>query len=180
MSYQDCCFCFSHCLSWFSSSTFKILDKIMSKFIWQNKKARIKYKTLLCPKERGGLNLPNLKNYYWAAQFKAIIMWIIKETDAVWVGMEQSSCQHAPLESLPFLNETTWKKLKIGNDWIRVTMKIWSLVRKKFKLSSSICRATKITRNPDFLPSMMDAGYNKWTNTGLIFIAQVFDGQTMK
>lgn len=131
-------------------------------------------------REGGGLNLLNLKNYYWAAQLKAIIMWITKETDAVWVGMEQRSCQHAPLESLPFLNETTWKKLKIGNDWIRVTMKIWSLVGKKFKLSSSICRATKITRNPDFLPSMMDTGYNKWTNTGLIFIAQVFDGQTMK
>lgn len=62
---------------------FKMLDKIISKFIWKKKKARIRYRTLLCPKEKGGLNLPNLKNYYWAAQLRAIIMWITKDADAL-------------------------------------------------------------------------------------------------
>lgn len=143
------------------SSTFKRLDKIISKFLWQNKRARINYKILLCPKERGGLNLPNLKKYYWAAQLKALIMWITKETDALLVGMEQRSCQHILLESLPFLTDMTWKKLKIGNDWIKVRMKMWSSVRKELKLSSSISRATKIARNPEFLPSMMEGEETK-------------------
>ena len=73
-----------------SNSIFKMLDKIISKFVWTKKKARIKYGTLLCPKEKGGLNLPNLKNYYLAAQLRAIIMWITKDSDALWVGMEQN------------------------------------------------------------------------------------------
>ncbi len=74
-----------------SDSILKSIDKIISKFIWQNKKARIKYKTLLCPKEKGGLNLPNIKYYYYSAQLKPLIMWIMEETDTIWVGMEQSS-----------------------------------------------------------------------------------------
>lgn len=163
-----------------SNSIFKMLDKIISKFIWKNKKARIKYRTLLCPKEKGGLNLPNLKNYYWAAQLRAIIMWITKDADALWVGMEQNSCKNVSIESIPFLSDVTLKRLKVGNVWIRGTMRVWSMVRKKLKLSNSICRATRISTNPDFLPSMMDAGYNRWTRQGLKYIAQVFRGQTLK
>lgn len=33
--------------------------------------------------------------------------------------------------------------------------------------------------DPDCLPSNMDAGFNKWTNKGFIYIAQVFNGPIM-
>ena len=46
-------------------STFKTLDNGLSKCIWQNKRPRIR---LQSPKEKSGLNLPNMKKYYWAAQ----------------------------------------------------------------------------------------------------------------
>lgn len=72
-----------------SGSTFKMLDKSISRFLWQNKKARIKYKTLLAPQNKGGLNLPNLRNYYWAAQVRALILWVTKDKDVIWVEMEQ-------------------------------------------------------------------------------------------
>ena len=139
------------------------------------KKARIKYRTHLCPKEKGALNLPNLKNYYWAAQLRAIIMWITK--DALWMGMEQNSYKNIPIDLLPFLSEVTLKRLKVGNVLIKGTMKVYSMVRRKLKLSNSICRATRISTKPDFLPSMMDAGYNRWTHQGLKYIAQMFKGQ---
>ena len=95
-----------------------------------------------------------------------MIIWLTTKTDAVWVGMEQRPCQNVQLESL---TEKAQKKLKIGNEWIRETMRIWSIVRKKLNLSNScICRATKITTDPDFLPSIMDAGYNTWSNKDLM------------
>lgn len=37
-------------------TTFKMINKIILKFLWQNKKARIRYDILLCPKEKGGMN----------------------------------------------------------------------------------------------------------------------------
>lgn len=88
-------------------STFKMLNKSITKFLWQNKKARIKYKTILSPKDKGGLNLPNLKNYYWAAQLRALILWMTKDKDTIWVEMEQSACPNVSLESLPFLPRAT-------------------------------------------------------------------------
>lgn len=107
-------------------------------------------------------------------------MWITKDTDPIWVKMELNACGNVPLEALPFLNEVAQKRLRVGNEWIRKTMKKWTDVRKKFKLSNSICRATKIATNPDFIPSTMDAGFKRWADKGLICIEQVFMGQTLK
>lgn len=78
------------------------------------------------------------------------------------------------------MNEVALKRLWVGIDWIKKTMKIWTDVQKKFKLSNSICRATKIVTNPDFISSVMDAGFKRWPNAGLIYIEQVIMGQTLK
>jgi len=43
-------------------------DRIISRFIWGGKKPRVRYKTLQLPKDKGGMGLPNLKEYFYAAQ----------------------------------------------------------------------------------------------------------------
>ena len=116
------------------ASTFTILDKWLSKFIWQSKRPRLKFKRLLCPKENGGLDLTNLKKYYWAAQLRSMVAWISQDTDTVWVGMEQSECPNLSLSSIPFLNQDIWGENKIVNVWSKNTLKIWSIVRKKLQL----------------------------------------------
>lgn len=94
-----------------SGSTFKMPDKSISRFLWQNKKARIKYKTLLDPQNKGGLNSPNLRNYYWAAQVSAFILWMTKDKGVIWVEIEQKACPDMSLESLPFITRSMQKKL---------------------------------------------------------------------
>ena len=46
---------------WIPVLVFKMLDKLISTFIWQKRKPRIKLKLLAYPKNQGGLNLPNLR-----------------------------------------------------------------------------------------------------------------------
>lgn len=58
------------------ASTFRMLNKLLSKYIWQKKKPRVRLKTLLLPKYKGGLGLPNLKKYYWASQLRIFVHWI--------------------------------------------------------------------------------------------------------
>lgn len=53
--------------------TFTMLDKLISKFIWQNIRPRIRLKTISLPKDKAGLGLPNFKKYYWAAQLTAMV-----------------------------------------------------------------------------------------------------------
>ena len=56
-------------------SFFNKYNNMVGKFIWCNKVARIKSSTLCLPIERGGLGLPDMQLYYWAAQFRPIFYW---------------------------------------------------------------------------------------------------------
>lgn len=46
------------------NTTFRVLNKLISRFIWQKKRPRIRIKLLCLPKEGGGLALPHFKNYF--------------------------------------------------------------------------------------------------------------------
>uniref|UniRef100_A0A670IDL4 Reverse transcriptase domain-containing protein n=1 Tax=Podarcis muralis TaxID=64176 RepID=A0A670IDL4_PODMU len=55
----------------------------ISKFVWQGKKPRIKFKILTDAKERGGFALPDLRLYYEAAAFCWLKDWILLENTDV-------------------------------------------------------------------------------------------------
>uniref|UniRef100_A0A670HVE9 Reverse transcriptase domain-containing protein n=1 Tax=Podarcis muralis TaxID=64176 RepID=A0A670HVE9_PODMU len=61
------------------SKIFKDWRKTLSRFIWQGRKPRIRYKLLTDRKERGGLAVPNLKLYYEAACLCWVKDWITLE-----------------------------------------------------------------------------------------------------
>lgn len=44
------------------------IRKLFSSFIWNNRRPRFRLSLLYLPYERGGLQVPNLQWYYWAAQ----------------------------------------------------------------------------------------------------------------
>ena len=57
-------------------SFFKTTNQSITKFIWDNKKPRIKFSTLSKPEPKGGLALPSLQLYYWSAQICNMLTWI--------------------------------------------------------------------------------------------------------
>uniref|UniRef100_A0A8C5H005 Reverse transcriptase n=1 Tax=Gouania willdenowi TaxID=441366 RepID=A0A8C5H005_GOUWI len=155
-------------------STFTTLNKWLSKFIWQNKRPRIRLKTLMCPKEIGGLNIPNLKNYYYAAQLRSLLTWVCQEEDSIWFGMEQGDCPGMFLDTIPFINPDAWskEKKKVTNEWVKTTLSIWSNIRKTLNLSSSLCRLIHIHHNLEFPPS---SGFKNWAGKGLIMLDQMVE-----
>uniref|UniRef100_A0A8D0E7E3 ribonuclease H n=1 Tax=Salvator merianae TaxID=96440 RepID=A0A8D0E7E3_SALMN len=54
---------------------FKKWQKDLTRFIWQGKKPRIRFKLMQDAKERGGLGLPNLKLYFAACCLSWIAKW---------------------------------------------------------------------------------------------------------
>ena len=51
---------------------------------------------------------------------------------------------------------------------------MWSTIRKRFILPTSISRAMKIAPNIDFVPSRLDAGFKIWAEKGLNTIDKLF------
>ncbi|KAF7651547.1 hypothetical protein LDENG_00109220 [Lucifuga dentata] len=84
-------------------STFDRLNKLISKFIWQRKRPRIQFKTIQLPKPQGGLGLPNLRYYFWAAQLRPLISWLEDYTYTRWINIEKNLCLK-PLKVIPFLD----------------------------------------------------------------------------
>lgn len=132
-------------------------------------------------KENGGLNLPNFKLYYWAAQIKAVVAWIIRDPKSQWVSMEEYSVPGISLSQLPFLNLQSQKKIKISNLWVKHTLKIWNKVQKLLKGKTALSRAMTIDRNIEFLPSLSDSsGFQGWAERGLLTVNRLFDGNVFK
>lgn len=91
-------------------SVFNMLDKLISKFIWQKKKPKIRFKTLLLSKEKGGLDLPSLKHYYWTAQLSAVVAWVGNDSESGW------AIKGTSLSNLHFINIKPGSKIKIDNE----------------------------------------------------------------
>uniref|UniRef100_A0A3B5QTR8 Reverse transcriptase zinc-binding domain-containing protein n=1 Tax=Xiphophorus maculatus TaxID=8083 RepID=A0A3B5QTR8_XIPMA len=151
-------------------SMFVELDKIISKFIWQSKRPRIKYKTLQRSKTEGGLNLPVLKYYFWAAQLKPLISWIQQDSQTRWLSIEQAKCS-VPLKVLPFLDILV-KDLPL---WTKTTLNIWNKVRISFKLPRGLSILTSIGHIKSFTPNFLDKKFSKWAEQGLTFLHQLID-----
>lgn len=70
--------------------TFMEWDKWISRFLWQGKKPRIRFKTPQLLRDKGGLALPCLKTFFDAAQIKPLVNICNPEYIAMW---KQTECQ---------------------------------------------------------------------------------------
>ena len=52
---------------------FRLWDKLISRFILAGKRPRVRYKTLQINIEEGSVSLPNLRQYFYAAQIRLVI-----------------------------------------------------------------------------------------------------------
>lgn len=58
-----------------TASFFKLIDSIITPFIWADKPARISKAHLHKPTAEGGLGLPIFRHYYWACNARALVFW---------------------------------------------------------------------------------------------------------
>lgn len=86
-------------------SFFQKCKKIFTNFIWNNRRSRLRFTLLYLPYDRGGLKLPNLRWYYWAAQLRAAMCYFSPEEAPAWVKIEACSAQGLSLSSYLYSSE---------------------------------------------------------------------------
>lgn len=141
-------------------------NRTISSFIWGKQKPRIRFQTLQLPKDKGGMALPCLEDYYRAAQLRSLVCWWDPVCDAKWKDLEQSQIS-IPLQSI--LGEKTLlkKHLKELSNLMAAPLNIWHklLKNKEFERNARILRWVKY--DTEFAPAGLDGRFKHWTNSGI-------------
>lgn len=146
-------------------------DKVISRFIWNGKAPRVKYKTLQLPKHGGGMGLPNLKDYYLAAQIRPLMLWCNQEYVSKWKAMELSLLDR-PLQSLLGCPLTA-KQYDIQSQWVRSSIEIWSNTVKQLNIQKEITILIWPRYEPDFKAAGDGGGFIQWERQGLTALCLV-------
>ncbi|CAI5636845.1 unnamed protein product [Oreochromis niloticus] len=158
---------------------FKDWDRLISRFVWNGKRPRIKYTTLQLSRKQGGVGLPNLKDYYHAAQTRPAIKWCDQNFNAKWKDIE-IKVQDVPVQT--FLgNEQLKKTLQHFLDPITShTLEIWFGLVKQSKLEREVKMLNWAAYVVGVIPSAHDSGFRKWEQKGITAICTIMkDGHLM-
>uniref|UniRef100_R4GAZ5 Reverse transcriptase domain-containing protein n=1 Tax=Anolis carolinensis TaxID=28377 RepID=R4GAZ5_ANOCA len=136
------------------AKVFKDWNKELSKFIWKNKKPRIKFSTMITPQMRGGFGLPDLQLYHEACALEWVIDWVKLENKKLLTieGFNLRWGWHGYL---------CYDKMKIdknfGNHFVRSSLiKIWVKYRRYLYEKTPLCLSSLEANQRRLL------GWNNW------------------
>uniref|UniRef100_A0A3Q3A4Q3 Reverse transcriptase domain-containing protein n=1 Tax=Kryptolebias marmoratus TaxID=37003 RepID=A0A3Q3A4Q3_KRYMA len=142
-------------------------DRLIARYVWQGKKARIKFKTLQLKKEKGGMGLPCLQDYYHAAQLRPLVCLCSPSYTAAWKEIEGTAIRGIPIAAL-LSDHKLQEELQIPEDSISGSfLKPWQEIAK-------ICRIGEVSKflrwcayDSDFTPNKIDNRFKTWVSKGL-------------
>ena len=82
----------------------KKLNSIVTKFLWNNKRPRLKMSTIQRRRLDGGLAVPNLKLYFWSFCLRPLINWFNPKGVVSWHVLEEQLVSPWRLQDVIFTN----------------------------------------------------------------------------
>ena len=165
--------------NYFPAKYFKAIHSMISRFIWKNKRPRLKLEKLHLSVKEGGLSLPNVMYYHWASQIRYIVEWLKNDNESTFLDLEANGCGPA-LSELPFINGAMSSHEISDNFIVRNTLKSWNQIRRHFGITTQYSMLAPVYCNPDFTQSCSDVGFRAWKEAGILKILDLFLGGTLK
>lgn len=161
-----------HAPMWLSPQLFHRIDAILFPYVWANKPPRVSRLTLMAPQELGGLALPNLRVYYYAAQLAFIHNWFCPDPE------NSLTALHATLAgSLEAIRNAPYRKARDTPELppvLAVPQKVWAMAAKLFTTApQQQSLQSPLWRNSNYphLYSLQDFQY--WPKRGLRHLANL-------
>lgn len=161
-----------------NQNQFNEWDKMLSRYIWQGKRPRVRLKTMQLAKDKGGWGLPSLRDYYFAAQMRALICWCNPSYNAQWKNIEEKVTS-IPIQATLADNNLQGYIHTIDNPWVKLTLKIWKTIIKEYKLEGDIVILKWCAYDSDFSPNKLDSRFKDWTAKGITALCNVMKGGTL-
>lgn len=143
-------------------------DKLISRFIWDGKKPRVKYSTLQLTKRKGGMALPNLKKYFQAAQLRPLLSWCSSAYEARWKDIE------APVSAFPIQTIIGERKIPENIEFASeidmittYTLNTWHSVVRQLRVGRELGLLKWIAHDVAFKPGRLDPRFKQWTQVGV-------------
>lgn len=163
-----------------TKSFFTKIDSVISSFIWNNKRPRIRKLFLQRPKMTGGMALPNFQIYYWAANIRCLLYWFLDPSSMDspgWLHIESHSCSPVSLSALLCSSIPLHSPQDCQNPVLLQSLKIWSQFRKHYGLVSLSVYAP-VTSNHLFPASLLDHTFYQWFQNGVLNIKSLYENDT--
>lgn len=143
------------------------MDRLIARYLWQGKKARIKFKTLQLRKDKGGMGLPCLQEYYHVAQLRPLVCLCSPTYTAAWKEIEGTMINGIPITTLLSDNKLLGEQEIPDDSIIGSFLESWQEIVKICSLGD----ASKIMRwcayDSDFVPNRTDGRFRTWITKGL-------------
>jgi len=143
---------------------FAILKKTFTRFIWNNKHPQLHLSLLYLPYERGGLKVPNVKLYYWAAQLCSAMYYVQDMDPPAWIDIEKNGIT-IPLQMYLYSSSIKMLKKTTHNPFLRNTISVWYEAHNFFV----------IWGNTNFVPWRSDKGFKNWMFKGISQVDDLYD-----
>ncbi len=158
-----------------NQNQFNEWDKMLSRYIWQGKKPRVRFKTLQLAKEKGGGGgLPSLRDYYFAAQMGVIICWCNPSYEAQWKNMEQK-ISLIPIQATLADNNIQEYIKTIDNPWVNCTLTVWKSIITEYKLTEEIVPLKWCAYDSEFTPNRLDTRFKDWIDKGITVLCNLIE-----
>lgn len=120
-----------------TSKQFLEWDRLIARYLWQGGKARIKFKTLQLRKEKGGMGLPCLHDYYHAAQLRPSVCLFSPTYTAAWKEIESTMVMGVPITALLSDNKLQGEQEIPDNSLAGSFLKSWQTIVKICRLGEA-------------------------------------------
>uniref|UniRef100_A0A8C7WYP2 Reverse transcriptase domain-containing protein n=1 Tax=Oryzias sinensis TaxID=183150 RepID=A0A8C7WYP2_9TELE len=158
---------------------FQCINNLFNQFIWNYKKARLKTKLLCLPYKKGGLQLPDLKLYYWSAQLRLTMYYFSGLPHPSWVTIEQNTTSELPLNLYLYSASPTKLIRQTKNPFLKNSIKIWNLSHKYVGDTQVLSQFSPIWGNNNFLPGRADGGFKIWFTKGIKKISDLYTSNNL-
>lgn len=150
-----------------NDNQFREWNKWISRFIWQGRKPRIQFSILQLRKERGGMALPCLRNYFFASLLTPLLYWCNSEYRARWKELESAVSPNFPLQAVIADKGLTAQIEEKNNPWRNLALKIWQKVIQLCEIHNMLKLFRWCAYDTEFLPNRGDKRFEPWVRKGL-------------
>lgn len=154
---------------------FPDLKRLISAFVWNNKRPRIKISLLQQPKPKGGLSLPDLKLYFWAFQIKSLRVWMDKNSKVTWRSLEDQSVFPYHLEDILFTGKPKGQSKTKYNFIVLNLLNIWHDIETYMGNSLRLTEQSPIWNNHNLMTGNEPFTCKSWLDKGVSHLKHIFN-----